>query len=70
MTTEADGQPAGLRARAERCRAFAREYATDVGVTLSELAAELDRKADRLEAKDGTEIADPVVAPTDESTRI
>ncbi len=40
-----------LRARAARCRAFAREYASDVGVSLDELAVELDRKADRLDRK-------------------
>lgn len=39
-----------LRARATRCRDYAREYATDVGTSLSELAVELDRKADRIEA--------------------
>jgi hypothetical protein len=38
-----------LRERAERCRHFARQYATDVGQSLLDLAIELDRKADRLE---------------------
>ncbi len=41
-----------LRARAAKCRAFAREYASDVGSTLNELAVELDKKADRLDRKD------------------
>ena len=49
--------PAGLRARAERCRSFAREYASDVGNSLTELAVELDGKADRLDARDGTNLA-------------
>jgi hypothetical protein len=45
-----------LRARATRCRAYAEEYSSDVGASLSELAVELDRKADRLQAaeNDGT----------------
>ncbi len=38
-----------LRARAAKCRAFAKEYATDVGSSLDELAIELDKKADRLD---------------------
>jgi hypothetical protein len=40
-----------LRARAAKCRAFAREYATAAGVSLDELAVELDGKADRLDRK-------------------
>lgn len=52
MTSDPEAQPEGLRARAERCRVFAREYATDVGASLSQLAVELDLKADRLEAHD------------------
>lgn len=40
-----------LRVRAERCRHFARTYANDVGTSLAELAVELDRKADRLDAQ-------------------
>jgi hypothetical protein len=51
VTPDLDGGPEGLRARAERCRAFAREYATDVGASLSELADELELKADRIEAQ-------------------
>lgn len=39
-----------IRARAERCRHFAREYANDVGCSLAELAVELDKQADRIEA--------------------
>jgi hypothetical protein len=39
-----------IRARAERCRHFAREYANDVSSALSDLAVELDRQADRLDA--------------------
>lgn len=38
-----------LRQRAQTCRDFAKQYATDVGVSLLELAVELDLKADRLE---------------------
>lgn len=40
-----------LRARAERCRNFARIYKSDIGSSLSELAVELDKKADRLDAR-------------------
>lgn len=39
-----------LRARAARCRTFARAYASDIGASLGELADELDKKADRLAA--------------------
>jgi hypothetical protein len=39
-----------LRARATRCRTFANEYRSDVGTSLTELAVELDGKADRLQA--------------------
>ena len=42
-------QVAALRLRASKCRFFAREYAADVGSSLSELAIELDKKADRME---------------------
>jgi hypothetical protein len=38
-----------LRIRARRCRDFAREYASDVGQSLSELAVELDKRADTLD---------------------
>ena len=41
-----------LRIRATRCRDFAREYASDVGSSLTELAVELDKRADRLDAQD------------------
>jgi hypothetical protein len=51
MTLDPQAEPEGLRARAERCRVFAREYATDIGASLSELAVELDLEADRLEAQ-------------------
>jgi hypothetical protein len=65
MTSDLEREPAGLRARAERCRAFAREYATDVGASLSELAVELDLKADRLDAqeRDKAGAADPPEEP-------
>jgi hypothetical protein len=46
-----------LRTRATRCRDYAKEYATDVGTSLSELAVELDHRADRLEAAEDDEIA-------------
>lgn len=39
-----------LRARAARCRNFARIYASDIGTSLGELADELDKQADRLDA--------------------
>jgi hypothetical protein len=42
-----------IRQRAERCRQFAREYANDVGSALDELAVELDKQADRIEAAEG-----------------
>ena len=48
MPNEAEG----LRVRAARCRDFAREYASDVGSSLTELAVELDKRADRLDAQD------------------
>ena len=48
MPNEADG----LRLRAARCRDFAREYADDVGSALTDLAVELDKRADRLDAQD------------------
>ena len=50
-----------LRTRATRCRAYAKEYASDVGTSLSELAVELDRKADRLEASDGDAVNEGAV---------
>ncbi len=40
-----------LRARAERCRNAAREYASEIGALLVQLAAELDLKAERIEAE-------------------
>jgi hypothetical protein len=49
VTAGTNGQLQDLRARAAKCRAFAREYASDVGASLSELAVELDLQADRLE---------------------
>lgn len=45
------GEAAALRARAERCRNFAREYASEVGTSLEQLAFELDKQADRIEAR-------------------
>ena len=48
MPNEAEG----LRVRAARCRDFAREYADDVGSALTDLAVELDKRADRLDAQD------------------
>ncbi|HEX8443059.1 MAG TPA: hypothetical protein VF631_05370 [Allosphingosinicella sp.] len=62
MSSDPEAQPEGLRARAERCRVFAREYASDVGASLSELATELDLKADRLEAQNGADARGPSVA--------
>jgi hypothetical protein len=47
VPTEADA----IRARAQRCRDFARDYAADVGSSLKELAAELEKQADRLDAR-------------------
>jgi hypothetical protein len=40
-----------LRARAERCRDAAREYASEIGALLVQLADELDLKAGRIEAE-------------------
>jgi hypothetical protein len=40
-----------IRARAAKCRNFAQIYATEVGSSLVDLAVELDKKADRLDAK-------------------
>jgi hypothetical protein len=40
-----------LRARAEKCRHYAREYASEIGASLSELATALEHEADRLDAK-------------------
>jgi hypothetical protein len=44
-------EPEALRERAEKCRHFAQQYATEVGASLIELAVELERKAERLEAQ-------------------
>ena len=44
-----------LRERAQRCRRFGQEYATDVGQSLLELAIELERNADRLERQSNGE---------------
>jgi hypothetical protein len=52
LTQPSPNEAAGLRIRAERCRAFAREYAEDVGNSLTNLAVELDKRADRLDAQD------------------
>lgn len=41
-----------LRARATRCRTYAEDYSSDTGVSLSALAVELDRRADRLQASE------------------
>ena len=49
MTAEPPGEAGQLRARATRCRAFAKEYSSDVGASLDELAVELDKKADRID---------------------
>jgi hypothetical protein len=46
-------EPEALRERAQRCRHFAQQYATDVGRSLLELAVELERKAERLESQTG-----------------
>ncbi len=54
MTQPTPNEAAGLRVRAARCRDFAREYARDVGSSLTELAVELDKRADRLDAQDKT----------------
>jgi len=42
-------EAAQLRARAERCRSFARAYDSDAGTSLLQLAFELDKAADRIE---------------------
>ena len=52
MTQPMPNEAEGLRLRAARCRDFAREYASDVGSSLTELAVELDKRADRLDAQD------------------
>ena len=52
MTQPLPNEAKGLRIRAARCRAFAREYAEDVGNSLTDLAVELDKRADRLDAQD------------------
>ena len=55
MTEPLPNEAAGLRIRAARCRAFALEYAEDVGTSLTDLAVELDKRADRLDAQDEDE---------------
>ena len=52
MTQSPPNEAESLRNRAARCRDFAREYASDVGSSLTELAVELDKRADRLDAQD------------------
>ena len=49
MATAAEAED--LRVRAERCRGAAREYASEIGALLVQLAAELDLKAERIEAE-------------------
>jgi hypothetical protein len=49
-TASAEAQD--LRTRAERCRSSAREYASEIGNLLVQLAAELDLRADQIEAID------------------
>ena len=48
--TPAFSEAQDLRARAERCRNTAREYASEIGDLLLQLAAELDLKADQLDS--------------------
>ena len=55
--TDPDAPPPGaqvkaLRKRAAQCRAFAETYAGQVGPSLGELAVELDRKADAIDARE------------------
>lgn len=45
----AKSEIAELRLRAFKCREYAREYHADVGSSLSELAVELEKEADRME---------------------
>ena len=52
MTQPMPNEAEGLRVRAARCRDFAREYADDVGSALTDLAVELDKRADRLDAQE------------------
>jgi hypothetical protein len=52
LTEPTSNEAEGLRIRAARCRDFAREYADDVGSALTDLAVELDKRADRLVAQD------------------
>jgi hypothetical protein len=52
LTQPTPNEADGLRIRAARCRDFAREYASEVGSSLTDLAAELDKRADRLDAQD------------------
>jgi hypothetical protein len=49
----ASSEAADLRARAERCRNSAREYASEIGALLVQLAAELDHKADQIDPQMG-----------------
>jgi len=47
----AQAEIAAIRVRAAKCRRFADIYVSEVGTSLVELAAELEKQADRLEAK-------------------
>ena len=51
MTQPLPNEAEGLRIRAARCRDFAREYASEVGDSVAELAVEIDKRADRLDAQ-------------------
>jgi hypothetical protein len=42
---------ADMRERARKCRQSAAEYKSEIGALLEELALELDRKADGLDAE-------------------
>lgn len=51
---------AALRARARQCREFAAKYAADIGPSLGQLAIELDKRADAIEARNQNAEADGV----------
>lgn len=59
------GDADDLRVRAARCRDYAREYASDVGCSLTDLAVEFDKRADRLDRKDQAHAAAPEEAISD-----
>lgn len=47
-----NAEVAALRNRASRCRMLASKYGKEIGPSLGNLALELDRRADTIEARD------------------